>query len=201
MARAQFLRERLASARRRLDACRSELETHDRTLSTLSTRIPKTTAAPAPHPAPAPKAEGRRPALLRWGPYAVLMAGALSLAPRIPHAVETAAPREPAVYSPVQERLPAADDELTRTALAMVYDFRPRGLEETVLDLLGPQERPGVSTWEVQPLTKELCLVRFGPAADGRFFEFEADLKEGLVQATPDTTVELRRLALTVAGR
>mgnify|MGYP006138592875 CR=1 FL=1 len=36
--------------------------------------------------------------------------------------------------------------------------------------LMRREVRPGVSTWEVQPLTKELCLVRFGPAADGRFW-------------------------------
>ena len=94
--------------------------------------------------------------------------------------------------SPVVQ--PVADDP-ENEALSLVYEYRPTGLDQDMLDLVGAQEEVlGASPWEIECIAPDRYHVSFNSrpgAQEEPLYEFDVDLASKTVTPTPEPAEKL----------
>ncbi len=162
------------------------------------------------------------PAWTRFMPYAALAAVGLLIGSRVPWqsvslkgravrvsepapvVASAAAPAAPAPRAPLEP----VDEQTFDEVLQLVYGYVPPGRREAVIELLGPEidSSPAAAPWVVErgerPGAFHATLRPYGETLDDApVYEFDVDLKAGLVRALPSTELALKGGSFAASGR
>jgi hypothetical protein len=104
--------------------------------------------------------------------------------------------------------LETVDEQTFDTVLQLVYAYKPAGSRETIIEMLGPEIDSAASAapWMVErgdrPGSYHATLRPYGDALDDApVYEFDVELKSGIVRAAPTTELALRGASVAASGR
>lgn len=197
--RAIALRRSAVQTRLRLAAQRETLERLANGLQkarVVASVRKEAVAVSAPVPASL-RAQTRRPlawaALNAFIPFVVIGAAAYFAHTRTVRYIGRAETSAPAAFAPGRDGLarvvpppPAADDDRGAEALLLVHEWKPAGVERTLLERLGGElDRPGhPPAWSVERTGPSEYLVRFRDGASE--YAFETDVAARVVRPVAD---------------
>lgn len=160
------------------------------------------------------------PSWTRYLPMAAVAAMALVACARVPWRSVSLRENKVAITQPAPEiaaatamrdtpaPLETVDEQTFDTVLQLVYAYKPAGSRETIIEMLGPEidSASSAAPWMVErgdrPGSYHATLRPYGDALDDApVYEFDVELKSGIVRAAPTTELALRGGSVAASGR